>query len=199
MKNFYRERRTAKPERRIGNSQRETQTSNEELIRVKPGIVRAQWTVNLSGYMQNPLYTIREPLIILNKNLQIRSANNHFTQNWKPARKLQRASIFYSGWPINYGNSRTARNDGKSASWKASIVDYEVTLNLPAVGETDHVIKASTIFRDTVRNNWSFSYRGYYRKKKDRQCIAFVFGRIGKAGAKEPFRCMSECRTPALK
>ena len=63
----------------LETSKEEVQTSNEELIIVNQELFDRNEQLNLSRlYAESIVTTIREPLIILNKELKVRSANRAF-------------------------------------------------------------------------------------------------------------------------
>jgi two-component system CheB/CheR fusion protein len=68
----------------LETSKEEVQTSNEELIIVNQELFDRNEQLNLSRlYAESIVSTIREPLIILNKELKVRSANRAFYDKFK--------------------------------------------------------------------------------------------------------------------
>jgi len=127
----------------------ETQTSNEELIIVNQELYDRNEQLNLSRlYAESIVTTIREPLIILNKNLQIRSANKSFYAKFNTKAEATEGRHLFD-LADKLWNIRELREIlGKVLPEKSSIVDYEVTLNIPTLGDRTLLLNASTIFRD---------------------------------------------------
>ncbi|HEY4936065.1 MAG TPA: CheR family methyltransferase, partial [Puia sp.] len=127
----------------------ETQTSNEELIIVNQELYERNEQLNHSRlYAESIITTIREPLIILNKNLRVKSANKSFYTIFKTTAEVTEGKHLFELADKLWDIQELHEMMGKVLPEKASIVDYEVTLNLPDLGERTMLLNASTIFRD---------------------------------------------------
>jgi two-component system CheB/CheR fusion protein len=127
----------------------ETQTSNEELIIVNQELYDRNEQLNLSRlYAESIVTTIREPLIILNKNLEVRSANKSYYTKFKTTPEATEGKHLFDLSDKLWNIQELREMLGKVLPEKASIVDYELTLNLPDLGERTMLLNASTIFRD---------------------------------------------------
>lgn len=135
----------------LETSKEETQTSNEELIIVNQELSDRNEKLNLSRlYAESIVTTIREPLIILNKNLQIQSANEAFYKRFRTtSNETIGRTIFELGnnqWDIP-GLRKMLEN---ILSKKASIVDYEVSHDFPAIGFRIMLLNATQILKDNA-------------------------------------------------
>jgi len=128
----------------------ETQTSNEELIIVNQELYDRNEQLNLSRlYAESIVTTIREPLVILNKNLQIKSANKSFYIKFNTTSESTEGKHLFDLSDKLWNIPELRELLGKVLPEKSSIVDYEVTINLPDVGERTMLINASIIFPDS--------------------------------------------------
>lgn len=133
----------------LETSKEEIQTSNEELIIVNQELYDRNEQLNLSRqYAESIVSTIREPLIILNSNLEVRSANNSFYAKFQTTKEAtERKSFFEIGnkcW--NIPDLRKMLE--KILPEKANIIDFEISQNFPGLGERIMVLNASWIIRD---------------------------------------------------
>jgi two-component system CheB/CheR fusion protein len=127
----------------------ETQTSNEELIIVNQELYDRNEQLNLSRlYAESIVTTIREPLIILDKNLRIKSANQSFYTKFKTTIEATEGRHLFELSDNLWNIQKLREMMGKVLPEKSSIVDYEVTINIPTLGDRTLLLNASTIFRD---------------------------------------------------
>ncbi len=133
----------------LETSKEEVQTSNEELIIVNQELYDRNEQLDLSRlYSESIVRTIREPLIILNKYLQVKSANQSFYNMFQTSEDATEGkSLFELGnnqWEIP-GLRKMLE---KILPEKTAIADYEVTHDFPGLGERIMLLNASKIFRD---------------------------------------------------
>ncbi len=128
----------------------ETQTSNEELIIVNQELFDRNEQLNLSRlYAESIVTTIREPLLVLNKSLQIRSANKSFYAKFQTTAEATVGKHLFELAGKLWDIQELREMLGKILPEKSTIVDYEVTLTLPTLGERIMLLNASTIFRES--------------------------------------------------
>ena len=135
----------------LETSKEETQTSSEELIIVNQELFDRNEQLNLSRlYAESIVTTIREPLIILNRNLQVRSANKSFYANFKTnAEETEGKALFELGnnqWDI----PSLRKMLEKILPEKTSIIDYEVEHDFPTIGIRIMLLNATQILRDNI-------------------------------------------------
>ena len=133
----------------LETSKEEIQTSNEELIIVNQELSDRNEQLDLSRlYAESIVTTIREPFIILNKNLEVKSANQpfytifHATEEGIVGRHL--FEFNHKQWNIP-GLRKMLE---KILPEKANIVDFEVIHSFPVLGERMMLLNASRILRD---------------------------------------------------
>jgi two-component system CheB/CheR fusion protein len=133
----------------LETSKEEVQTSNEELIIVNQELFDRNEQLNLSRlYAESIVTTIREPLIILNKDLKIRSANRAFYEKFHVKEdEIEGKLLFELGngqWDIPVLKTMLE----KLLPQKMNIVDFEVTALFPVLGERTMLLNATQIIRD---------------------------------------------------
>ncbi|MEP7258419.1 MAG: chemotaxis protein CheB [Flavitalea sp.] len=137
----------------LETSREEIQTTNEELIIVNHELFdRNEQLDNSRRYAEAIVSTIREPLLILNKNLLVRSANKSFYSKFKTSEEeTEGISLFELGnqqW--NIPALRMALE--KVLPQKQNINDFEVVHRLPLIGDRIMQLNASQILRDTAED-----------------------------------------------
>ena len=135
----------------LETSKEETQTSNEELIIVNQELYDRNEQLNLTRlYAESIVTTIREPLIILNRNLKVKSANRSFYTNFKTTvEETEGKTIFELGnnqWDIP--NLRKMLE--KILPEKTSIIDFEVAHEFPVIGLRVMLLNATQVLRDNM-------------------------------------------------
>ena len=85
---------------------------------------------------------------MLNKNLQIKSANKSFYTKFRTTQEATEGKHLFDLANELWNIQELGEMLGKVLPEKASIVDYEVTLNLPDSGERTMLLNASIIFKD---------------------------------------------------
>ena len=137
----------------LETSKEETQTSNEELIIVNQELYDRNDQLNLARlYAESIVTTIREPLIILNRNLKVRSANKSFYTKFRTyAEETEGRTLFELGnnqWDIP-GLRKMLE---QILPDKTSIVDFEVEHDFPIIGVRVMLLNATQILRDNMED-----------------------------------------------
>jgi two-component system CheB/CheR fusion protein len=133
----------------LETSKEEVQTSNEELIIVNQELYDRSEQLDLSRlYAESIITTIREPLLVLTKELKVRSANRAFYEKFQVIKEgTEGKSLFDLGsrqWDLP--DLREALE--KILPQRTSMVDFEVARNFPALGERVMLLSASRVIRD---------------------------------------------------
>jgi two-component system CheB/CheR fusion protein len=133
----------------LETSKEEIQTSNEELIIVNQELYDRNEQLNLSRlYSESIVTTIREPLIILDNNMEVRSANKAFYNKFETTPEATERKLFFEIGNKCWNIPALRKMLQKILPDKTNIVDFEFTQNVPALGERIMVINASPIIRD---------------------------------------------------
>ena len=133
----------------LETSKEEVQTSNEELIIVNQELYDRNEQLNLSRlYAESIVSSIRDPLIILNKELKIRSANKAFYTRFQTTEEETENKLLFE-----LGNRQWDRPDLRkmletTISNKTNIIDFEVAHNFPSIGERIMLLNGSRIIRE---------------------------------------------------
>lgn len=133
----------------LETSKEEIQTSNEELIIVNQELYDRNEQLNLSRlYSESIVTTLREPLIILNNNMEVRTANKAFYNKFQTTQEATERKPFFEIGNKCWNIPVLRKMLQKMLPEKANIVDFEFKQNFPALGERTIVVNASQIIRD---------------------------------------------------
>ena len=133
----------------LETSKEEVQTSNEELIIVNQELFDRNEQLNLSRlYAESIVSTIREPLIILNKELKVRSANKAFYDKFQVKEEETEDQLLFELGNKQWDIPGFKKMLEKVLPQKINIVDFEVETNFPVLGERIMLLSAIRIIRD---------------------------------------------------
>ncbi|HXD76243.1 MAG TPA: chemotaxis protein CheB [Puia sp.] len=133
----------------LETSKEEVQTSNEELIIVNQELFDRNEQLNLSRlYAESIVSTIREPLVILNKELIVRSANRAFYDKFQVKEEETEGRLLFELGNKQWNIPALKRMLEKIIPQKANFVDYEVQTDFPVLGERIMHLSAIQIVRD---------------------------------------------------
>jgi two-component system, chemotaxis family, CheB/CheR fusion protein len=139
----------------LETSKEETQTSNEELIIVNQELYDRNEQLNLSRlYAESVVTTIREPLIILNKNLRVRSANKSFYTKFKTNAEETEGKAFFELGNNQWDKPGLRKMLEKMLPEKTSIIDFEVEHDFPTMGIRIMLLNATQILRDNIEEQF---------------------------------------------
>jgi two-component system, chemotaxis family, CheB/CheR fusion protein len=132
----------------LETSKEEIQSTNEELSVLNQELLDRNEQLNLSRiFAESIVATIREPLIILDKNIRVRSANKSFYAKFNAREEdTNGKSLFDLGdreW-----NTPLLRDIFTNIIWdEKRITDIEITNVFKFIGERTFLLNASQIFR----------------------------------------------------
>jgi two-component system CheB/CheR fusion protein len=133
----------------LETSKEEVQTSNEELIIVNQELFDRNEQLNLSRlYAESIVTTIREPLIILSKELKVRSANSAFYDKFQVKEDETEGKLVFELGNEQWNIPVLKEMLEKVLPQKIKIVDFEVAANFPVLGERIMLLNAIQIVRD---------------------------------------------------
>ncbi|MEO8583516.1 MAG: chemotaxis protein CheB, partial [Flavitalea sp.] len=137
----------------LETSKEEIQTSNEELITVNQELQDRNEQLNLSRlYAESIVTTIREPLIILDKNLYVISANRAYYTKFQVTEADTEGKILFDLGKKQWNLPRLRKMLENILPAKTSVVDFEMVRNFPAFGERILLINATQIFRESTQD-----------------------------------------------
>lgn len=133
----------------LETSKEEIQTSNEELIVVNQELYDRNEQINLSRlYAESIVSTIREPIIILNKNLHVRNANRAFYNKFQTTEGETEGKLLFELGNHQWGIPALRKLLQEILPGKTNIVDFEVEHAFPVLGERIMLLNATRIFKD---------------------------------------------------
>ena len=133
----------------LETSKEEVQTSNEELIIVNQELYDRSEQLDLSRlYAESIVTTIREPLLILTKELKVRSANRAFYDKFQVIKEGTEGKLLFDLGNRQWDIPGLREMLEKILPQQTSIVDFEVVRNFPALGERIMLLNASRVIRD---------------------------------------------------
>lgn len=132
----------------LETSKEEIQSTNEELTTLNQELFDRNEQLNLSRlYAESIVATVREPLIVLDRDMVVRTANLAFYKKFGTSEEETEGKSFYSlrngCWDIP--TLRLAL--GKTLSLDGKITDFEVKHTFEGLGERILLLNASEIFR----------------------------------------------------
>jgi len=127
-------------------SKEELQSTNEELIIVNQELLDNQEQLGAARlYSESIVSTIRHPLIVLDKNLCIKTANAAFYQKFNVDEKETENKWFYEIHHHQFDDDKLRSLLIKVLSRKDHINDFEITLKFPELGERTLLMNARQI------------------------------------------------------
>lgn len=119
----------------LETSKEEIQTSNEELIIVNQELYDRNEQLNLSRlYAESIVTTIREPLIILDNNMEVRSANKAFYNKFQTTQEATERKLFFEIGNKCWKVPALQKMLQKILPEKTNIVDFEFRQHFPGLG-----------------------------------------------------------------
>lgn len=133
----------------LETSKEELQSTNEELTSLNQELLSMNKNLTAAkNFAVDILETVREPWIVLDTNLRIKSANKVFYKTFRTSEAaVENKSI------LSLGNKEWDLPELKALlkkilTHKSIVTDYEITQEFPVVGERTMVINAREILRE---------------------------------------------------
>ena len=119
----------------LETSKEELQSTNEELIIVNQELIYKQEQLNAARiYAESIVSTIRDPLIVLDKNLRIKTANDSFYKKFNAIKDETDGKLFYEILDHLWDDTHVRSLLEKILPNEQRLTDYEVSLKLPVNG-----------------------------------------------------------------
>ena len=133
----------------LETSKEELQSINEELITVNQELLERQEQLNASRiYAEAIVTTIREPLVILDQSLRIKTANAAFYKKFKVDEKETEGKLIYEVQQRQFDDATLRSLLEQILPQKNRIDDFEITLKLPSMGEHILLLNARQIVNE---------------------------------------------------
>ncbi len=127
-------------------SKEELQSTNEELTIVNQEMQDKQEQLNAARlYSEAIVTTIRHPLIILDRALRIKTANAAFYKKYDTTEEETEGKLFYEIQNQRWDDNLMRTLLENILPKKETIVDLELTIKFPALGERNLLISAKQI------------------------------------------------------
>ncbi len=135
----------------LETSKEELQSSNEELTVVNQELTDKQEQLTEAlNYSANIIATIREPLIILDKALRVKSANASFYKKFNLTESETEGKLFYELQQHQWDDTVLRNLLQKILPAKTEVKDFEINLNFPGSGERTLLMNAREIVNENT-------------------------------------------------
>ncbi|MCW3117906.1 MAG: signal transduction histidine kinase with CheB and CheR [Chitinophagaceae bacterium] len=133
----------------LETSKEELQSTNEELTIVNHEMLDKQAQLNASRiYSEAIITTIREPLIILDKALRIKTASASFYKKFNVEQLETEGKLFYEIQNHLWDHTRLRSLLEKILPEKARLEDFEIVIRFPLMGERILLLNARQIVNE---------------------------------------------------
>ncbi len=133
----------------LETSKEELQSTNEELIIINQELLDKQEQLNSARhYSEAIVSTLREPLIVLDRSLCIKTANASFYKKFNVEEKDTENQYFYEIQHQQFDDVMLRSLLEKILPQKSRVVDFEIILQFPSLGERHLLINARQIVNE---------------------------------------------------
>jgi two-component system CheB/CheR fusion protein len=133
----------------LGTSKEELQSTNEELIVLNREILEKQGEQERSmEYLDAVIATLREPFVVLGKDLRIQSANASYYKRFDVDETETEGQPFFEVRDSMWDNSELLHLLQEVLPKKQRIVDEEIVLRSPSGAKRSFMFNAREIFRE---------------------------------------------------
>ncbi len=130
----------------LETSKEELQSTNEELIILNQELIDKQEQLNVSHFYSEAIVTtMREPLVILDQALRIKTANTSFYKKFNIEKKETENKLFYEIQNHQFDDTLLRSLLEKILPQKNRIEDFEINLRLPNKGDRTILLNALQI------------------------------------------------------
>jgi len=134
----------------LETSKEEIESTNEELITTNQELqMRNELLTESYNYSEAILATIHEPMLILDKNLRVKSANKSFYEKFHTKESATEGILLYELGNKQWNIPRLRKLIENVYSKGKGFEDFEVKLQLPGVGETTMLLNAKRIVQSS--------------------------------------------------
>ena len=130
----------------LETSAEELQSNNEELISVNDELIdRQDQLISSRMYAEAIVETIKEPLIVVDKYLRIKSANSSFYKYFKVTEQDTEGRLFYEIGSGQWDKSELRTLLANILPLQTKLEDYEVTTNFPHLGDRTMLLNVKQV------------------------------------------------------
>ncbi|HYO21376.1 MAG TPA: CheR family methyltransferase, partial [Flavisolibacter sp.] len=132
----------------LETSKEELESSNEELLTINQELqMRNEQLAEIQEYSEAIYTTIRESLIILDKNLRIKNANTTFYKNFQVTEEETEGKLLYEVGSHQWDIPRLKELLEEIIPRNSQVNDFEVVHKFPKVGEKVMMLNARRLVR----------------------------------------------------
>ncbi|HEY6954298.1 MAG TPA: CheR family methyltransferase [Flavisolibacter sp.] len=132
----------------LETSKEELESSNEELITINQELqMRNEQLAEIQEYSEAIFTTIRESLLVLDKNLRIKNANSCFYKTFSVTEEETEGKLLYELGNKQWNISRLRELLEEIIPRNSQVVDFEVTHRFPSIGEKVMMLNARRLVR----------------------------------------------------
>jgi two-component system CheB/CheR fusion protein len=134
----------------LETSKEELESSNEELITINQELqMRNEQLAEIQEYSEAIFTTIRESLLILDKNFRIKNANSCFYRTFEVTEEETEGKLLYDLGNKQWNIPRLKELLEEIIPRNSQVVDFEVIHQFPHIGEKVMVLNARRLVRKT--------------------------------------------------
>jgi two-component system CheB/CheR fusion protein len=135
----------------LETSKEELQSTNEELIIVNQELFEKQEQLNASRhYAESIVTTIREPLVILDSSLCIKTANASFYKKFDVEEQDTEGELFFEIQDNQWDDRLMRSLLEKILPKKERLTDFEIILDFPSLGKRTLLLNARQILSEKI-------------------------------------------------
>jgi two-component system CheB/CheR fusion protein len=133
----------------LETSKEELQSTNEELITINQELQDKQEQINITRlYSEAIVATIREPLVVLDRSLRIRSVNAAFSKKFNIKPEESDGKLIYEIQEPLFNDFVPYSHIGKTLSKGIEMIDYETNILIPSLGEYIFLLNARHVINE---------------------------------------------------
>jgi two-component system, chemotaxis family, CheB/CheR fusion protein len=138
----------------LETSKEELQTTNEELIVLNQELVSLNEQVTTArNYAESIITTIQEPLLVLDKTLRVKTANNAFYKTFHVTEEETEGTLIYELGNKQWSTAPLRKLLEEILPQKKRFTDFEVKHDFPSVGERIMLLYGCEIAREKPEEN----------------------------------------------
>jgi two-component system CheB/CheR fusion protein len=132
----------------LETSREEMESSNEELLTINQELqMRNEQLAEIQEYSEAVFTTIRESLLILDKNLRIKTANNNFYKTFRVTEEETEGKLLYEVGGHQWDIPRLRELLEDIIPRNSQVSDFEVVHKFPRIGEKVMMLNARRLVR----------------------------------------------------
>ncbi len=138
----------------LETSKEELQTTNEELMVLNQELVSLNEQVTTArNYSESIITTIQEPVLVLDKSLRVKTANNAFYKTFHVTEEETEGTLIFELGNKQWNIEPLRKLLNEILPQKSKFADFEVKHNFPTVGERIMLLYGCEILREKSEEN----------------------------------------------